>query len=145
MPTWSEAGHRLQSATRKVQPVFPVVSVASCEAIMIKSASALAACLFSATASSNMILTANLSNLQENPAAVPTTSAGAPRSSSGTATFVINDAMMSMSFTGTVMGIDVTGSQTADTNDNLTAAHNHAGPGVTPLTNGPRAWGRPFR
>ncbi len=46
-----------------------------------------------------------------------------------------------MTFTATINNIDVTGSQTADTNDNLTAAHIHAGAAVTPATNGPVVWG----
>ena len=46
-----------------------------------------------------------------------------------------------MTFTATVFNIDFTGSQTTDTNDNLTAAHIHAGPTVTPTTNGGVVWG----
>jgi CHRD domain-containing protein/uncharacterized protein DUF4214 len=46
-----------------------------------------------------------------------------------------------MTFTATINNIDFTGSQTADTNDNLTAARIHAGPAVTPTTNGPVVWG----
>ncbi len=46
-----------------------------------------------------------------------------------------------MTFTATVNNIDFTGSQTSDVNDNLTAAHIHAGPTVTPTTNGPVVWG----
>src|SRR5688500_8370924 len=72
-------------------------------------------------------LTATLTNGQENPPVTPTTSTGAPRpASSGTATFIINDAMTSMSFQAVINNIDVTGSQTSDANDNLTAAHIHA-------------------
>ena len=47
----------------------------------------------------------------------------------------------SMTFTATINNIDVTGSQTADTNDNLIAAHIHAGPSVAPGVNGPVVWG----
>lgn len=108
---------------------------------MQKSALAIAACLISANASASIILMANLTNGQENPPAVPTTVAGAPRTSSGTATFLLNDDMTAMSFTATIFGIDVTGSQSADTNDNLTTAHIHAGPSVTPTSNGPVVWG----
>jgi hypothetical protein len=43
------------------------------------------------------------------------------------ATFVLNDAMDAMTMDATVFNIDVTGSQTADVNDNLAAAHIHAG------------------
>jgi hypothetical protein len=46
-----------------------------------------------------------------------------------------------MSFTAAIFNIDVTGTQTPDPNDDLTAAHIHAGPTVTPLTNGPVVWG----
>jgi hypothetical protein len=46
-----------------------------------------------------------------------------------------------MTFTATIFGLDVTGAQTADINDNLVAAHIHAGPQVTPATNGPVVWG----
>jgi len=50
-----------------------------------------------------------------------------------------------MTFTATIFNIDFTGSQTADTNDNLVAAHIHAGPNdasprIPPLTN-PVVWG----
>jgi len=46
-----------------------------------------------------------------------------------------------MPFPATIFNIVFTGSQTADTNDNLGNAHIHAGPGVTPTTNGPVVWG----
>ena len=46
-----------------------------------------------------------------------------------------------MTFSSTIFNIDVTGSQTPDPNDNLTVAHIHAGPLVTPTTNGPVVWG----
>lgn len=49
--------------------------------------------------------------------------------------------MTFMQFTATIFNIDVTGTQTADVNDNLVAAHIHAGPLVTPTTNGPVVWG----
>jgi len=88
------------------------------------------------------ILHANLSNAAENPPTVPTTSTGAPRPASfGTADFVLNTAMTAMTFTATIFNIDFTGTQTADTNDNLLNAHIHAGPLVTPTTNGPVVWG----
>src|SRR5262245_64862122 len=78
------------------------------------------------------ILVANLTNSQESPPTNPTTSTGVPRTSFGTASFFLNDAMTSMTFTATVFGIDFTGSQSADLNDNLTAAHIHAGSTPTP-------------
>jgi len=49
--------------------------------------------------------------------------------------------MTALTFSATISGIDITGSQSPDTNDNLVAAHIHAGPLVTPTTNGPVVWG----
>jgi hypothetical protein len=76
------------------------------------------------------IFSATLTHDQETGVAgmTPTlTSTGAPRPLSfGTASFVLNDAMTELSFTATIFNIDVTGTQTADTNDNLLAAHIHA-------------------
>jgi hypothetical protein len=87
-------------------------------------------------------LFANLNNASENPPTVPTTSTGAPRPASfGFATFRLNDAQTAMSFTATIFNIDLTGSQTADINDNLAAAHIHASPTVTPTTNAGVVWG----
>src|SRR5262245_6153314 len=95
-----------------------------------------------ATAHAQTALSANLTNAQENPPTTPTLSTGGARPASfGTATFVLNAAQTSMTFTATVFNIDFTGSQTADPNDNLVAAHIHAGPAVTPTTNGPVVWG----
>jgi uncharacterized protein (TIGR03118 family) len=84
----------------------------------------------------------NLTNGQEVPPAVPTTTTGVARPASfGTARFQFNEAQTALSFTATISNIDVTTSQTADTNDNLTAAHIHAGPAVAPGVNGPVVWG----
>ena len=92
-------------------------------------------------ASASTILVANLTNSQENPPTTPTLTGGAPRPASfGTAQFFINDAMTFMTFTATIFNIDVTGSQTADVNDNLVAAHIHAGANLPPLNN-PVVWG----
>lgn len=86
-----------------------------------------------------VLLTANLTHSQETVQGVFLTSTGAPRPMSfGTATLLINDAMTSMSFTATIFNIDITGTQTADTFDNLTAAHIHNGPVGA---NGPVRWG----
>jgi hypothetical protein len=82
-----------------------------------------------------------LTNSGENPPTNPTTTSGQPRTSFGTATFFINDAMTSMTFTATVTGIDFTGAQSADTNDNLIAAHIHAGPTAIPGMNASVVWG----
>src|SRR4051794_1138799 len=87
------------------------------------------------------ILTANISNGAENPVTVPTTTTGAPRAASfGTATFVLNDAMTSMTMSATVFNLDFTTTQTADVNDNLVAAHIHASPTATTV-NAPVVWG----
>jgi uncharacterized protein (TIGR03118 family) len=89
---------------------------------------------------SNFIV--NLTNSQEVPATIPTTTGGARRPSSfGTATFNMNGAQTLMTFTATISNIDVTAAQTADTNDNLVAAHIHAGPTVAPGVNGAVVWG----
>src|SRR6266545_4488941 len=83
-----------------------------------------------------------LTNAAENPPAVPTTTTGAARPASfGTAKFLFNTAQTAMTFTATINNIDVTFTQTSDTNDNLTAAHIHASATVTPTTNAPVVWG----
>jgi len=100
------------------------------------------ALLIATSGYANIILFANLTNSQENPPTTPTLTTGAPRPASfGTATFDLNNALTAMTFSATIFNIDVTGSQTADVNDNLTVAHIHAGPLVTPTTNGPVVWG----
>jgi hypothetical protein len=53
----------------------------------------------------------------------------------------MNAGQTQMTFTATVNNIDFTGAQTADTNDNLIAAHIHASPSVVPGVNGPVVWG----
>jgi uncharacterized protein (TIGR03118 family) len=84
---------------------------------------------------SNFIV--NLTNSQENPPANPTTSGGVRRPASyGTAIFSLNGAGTALSFSGTIFNMDFTGTQSADTNDNLTNAHIHASGTVTPTTNG---------
>lgn len=96
----------------------------------------------SAGAQAGITLNATLTNAQENPPTTPTTSTGAPRPASfGIATFFINDAMTSMTFSATIFNIDFTGLQTADTFDNLVAAHIHAGPTAVPGSNAPVVWG----
>jgi hypothetical protein len=100
------------------------------------------ALLIATSGYANIILFANLTNSQENPPTTPTLTGGGPRPASfGTATFDLNNALTAMTFSATIFNIDVTGSQTADVNDNLTVAHIHAGPLVTPTTNGPVVWG----
>ena len=88
--------------------------------------------LFGGAAQAVTTLTAELTTDQETTPVVPTTSTGDPRPIPfGTATFLIDDAMTFMSWTATIFNIDVTGTQTADINDNLVAAHIHgpAAPG----------------
>ena len=64
---------------------------------------------------------------------MPTTSTGTPRpASSGTATLMLNDALTALTYVISVFNIDFTGSQTLDTNDNLTNAHFHAGSAAAP-------------
>lgn len=87
-------------------------------------------------------LFANLTTSQEVPPTNPTTATGAPRPTPfGTATFVLNTAQTAMTFSATIFNIDFTGTQTTDPNDNLVAAHIHAGPTVAPGVNGPVVWG----
>ena len=94
-----------------------------------------------ARASADTILLATLTNGQENPPTVPTTGTGASRVSFGTAVFTLNDAMTAMTFAAAIVGIDLTGTQTADLNDNLVAAHIHASSTVTATSNAPVVWG----
>jgi len=112
---------------------------------MIHSRHALLAALvlLGASTSGNAVtmFTANLTNSQENPPTVPTLSTGGPRPASfGFATFMLNDAQTALSFNATIFNIDVTGTQTPDVNDNLIAAHIHAGPNPPPVNN-PVVWG----
>lgn len=82
----------------------------------------------------------SLTHAQETAQGALTTSTGDPRPLSfGTATFSLNAAHTAMTFTATITNIDVTGTQTADLNDNLTAAHIHVG--APPGVNGPVRWG----
>ena len=91
-------------------------------------------------AQSQTTLTARLAHDQETTQGVPITATGAPRPLSfGTATFVLNSAMTEMTFTATIFNIDVTGTQTADPNDNLVAAHIHAP--APPGSNAGVVWG----
>lgn len=84
--------------------------------------------------------TATLTHDQETTAGPLLTSAGDPRPLSfGTATFVLNDAQTELSFTATIFNIDVTGTQTPDSFDDLVAAHIHVG--APPGLNAPVRWG----
>ena len=62
--------------------------------------------------------TATLTGAQEVPPNAST--------ATGSGTFVLNDAMTALTYSITVFGLDVTGSQTVGTGDNLVAAHIHA-------------------
>lgn len=110
---------------------------------MLKTSSALLLSVLAGSAGAQTFLTATLNNASENPPTVPTTASGAPRPASfGTASFFIDSAASFMTFTATIFNIDVNGTQTPnDVNDNLVAAHIHAGPLVTPAMNGPVVWG----
>jgi CHRD domain/Putative Ig domain len=100
-------------------------------------AASVAVLLAAASASAQTYFSATLSNGQENPPTVPTLSTGGARPASfGTATFVLNAAQTSLTYSVVVNNIDFTGLQTPDTNDDLIAAHIHAGATVTPTTNG---------
>jgi hypothetical protein len=110
---------------------------------MNKVLTALAACgtvVFNTSSFGDTLLTANLTHDQETVQGALTTSTGDPRPLSfGTATFLLNDAQTQMSFTATIFDIDVTGTQTPDTFDNLVNAHIHVG--APPGVNGPVRWG----
>lgn len=68
-----------------------------------------------------------------------TTVAGDPRPIPfGSATFVLDLDAMTMTFIAEVFNIDVDGTQSADINDNLRAAHIHVGPATG---TGPVVWG----
>lgn len=96
---------------------------------------------FAAAAQAEMIFVADMTTGQELTLNGITTTSGDPRPMPfGTGTFVLNDAMDALTWTATIYNIDVTGSQTTDTNDNLTAAHIHAGASLPPQTNGV-VWG----
>ena len=67
------------------------------------------------------------------PTTGPGPGAGAPRPLSfGSADFFLNDAGDKLTFTATVFNIDFTGSQTPGPNDDLVAAHIHAGGAAAP-------------
>jgi len=113
---------------------------------MIHSRHALLAALvlLGASTSGNaaIMFTANLTNSQEVPPTTPTLTNGAPRPASfGFATFILNDARTALTFNATIFNIDVTGTQTPDVNDNLIAAHIHAGPTAVPGSTAPVVWG----
>jgi hypothetical protein len=88
------------------------------------------------------LFTANITVAQEVPPPILTTTTGSSRPASfGTATFVLNDTMTALRFNATIFNIDLTGSQSPDTNDNLVAAHIHAATSAPPGVNAPVVWG----
>ena len=101
------------------------------------------AAAFGTAANASTILTAKLTHDQETgvPGQTPTrTSTGPARPLSyGHATVELNDLMTEMTMAATIFNIDVTGTQTPDTFDNLVAAHIHVG--APPGTNAPVRWG----
>jgi hypothetical protein len=91
-------------------------------------------------ASAAIMFTANLTTDQESSPVALTTQAGTPRPAPfGTATLWLNDAQTALTMSLTFSNIDVTGTQTADLNDNLTAAHIHAP--APPGVNAGVVWG----
>ena len=88
------------------------------------------------------VFNVSLTNSQEVPPTIPTLSGGGARPASfGTARFQFNSAQTSLTMTATISNIDVGNAQTPDTNDNLVAAHIHAGAAVAPGVNGSVVWG----
>jgi CHRD domain len=109
---------------------------------LVHMTSTLFALLFAgASAHATLILHASLDNEQEGVAGVtPTTSTGAPRPASfGEATFELDDTETHVTMLVTVFNIDVTGTQTPDTNDDLVNAHIHVG--ALPHSIAPVRWG----
>lgn len=93
-----------------------------------------------AAARADLIANVVLTHDQETSQGTPVTTTGAPRPlAHGVGTLVLNSARTAITMTVTIFDIDVTGSQTADTNDNLTAAHIHVG--AAPGSNAPVRWG----
>src|SRR3712207_892093 len=81
------------------------------------------------TAAAQVNLSANLTPGQETNAPLFTrdlASGGGPRPASfGVASLTLNANFTTLTMTITILNIDVTGTQTPDTHDNLTAAHIH--------------------
>jgi hypothetical protein len=113
---------------------FGIAMVAGCMTLFIAAATR-----------AQTTFTVHLSNAAETGSVVPTLTAGnggGPRPASfGDFTFVLAADQSSLTLDGTVNNIDFTGSQTADTNDNLTNAHIHASATVTPTTTAGVVWG----
>ena len=85
---------------------------------------------------------ADLTNAGETAAVLLTDDIGNPRPESfGFAEFWLNDAETELTMTATIFNIDVTGLQTASTQDNLVNAHIHANETVMPGQNASVVWG----
>jgi hypothetical protein len=96
--------------------------------------------LAAGTSRAEFLFAADLTHDQESTQGPLLTSGLDPRPLSfGSATFTLNDAETELAFTATIFNIDVTGTQTPDTNDNLLNAHIHVG--APPLMNAPVRWG----
>jgi hypothetical protein len=121
------------------------------ELLSFRCAQALVACLLillplvSPTSAHEEFFAAGLTNANEPPVngqpVTPRLSDGVtPRSVSfGNALFLLNELQNAMTMTATIHNIDITGTQTADTFDNLVAAHIHAGASIDPTA--PVKWG----
>lgn len=93
-----------------------------------------------AAARADLIAHVVLTHDQETVQGSPLTSTGEPRSlAHGVGTLVLNAARTEITMSVTIFNIDVTGAQTADTNDDLRAAHIHVG--AAPGSNAPVRWG----
>ena len=96
------------------------------------------ALLHTQAVAADVLFTASITHDQEPSPAPLTLTGGQSRPLSyGFADFVLHDTT-SFTFTATIYNIDVTGSQTVDVNDNLTAAHIHNAPAGS---NGGVRWG----
>lgn len=82
-----------------------------------------------------MLFTATLTNDQEVPPVVSPVNRDAAY---GSAVLELNDAQNALSFTAQIFNIDISGTQTSSTGDNLLAAHIHFAPAGV---NGPVVWG----
>jgi hypothetical protein len=101
---------------------------------------AAAALGWAGAARADLVAHVSLTHDQETVTGTPTTSTGAARPLAyGVGTLVLNSARTQIAMTVTIYDIDVTGSQTADSNDNLTNAHIHVG--APPKSNAPVRWG----
>lgn len=109
--------------------------------LRLLAAAAAAALSLASPAGASTVFTATLTTSQEPGLINPTLDDGiTPRAEAfGSGAFVLNDAGSELSMTITVYNIDITGLQTTDVSDNLTAAHIHAGNTATPTF--PVRWG----